>query len=161
MKPWRGIPVWQRFLGGINEAPLDLCWEWKQKSRLPSGYGRITIDGKSMLAHRAAWEFFYGPIPEKMIVRHKCDNPCCCNPLHLELGTDADNYNDMVTRGRRVLSGAKGERNCKAKLTKDQVMQIRQMYKTGKESTNTLARKFGVTQPLVSQIILNKIWKHV
>jgi hypothetical protein len=161
MKPWRGIPIWQRFLGSFSEAPIDLCWEWKSTARLKSGYGRISINGKQYLAHRASWEFFYGPIPEGMIVRHKCDNPPCCNPLHLELGTDAENYQDMIERGRRIFRGAKGEKNCKAKLSENQVIKIRQMYEHGNESTNTLARKFGVTQALISQIVLRKIWKHI
>lgn len=147
--------------GSIIEAPVDLCWEWKSTSRLKAGYGRITIDKKQYLAHRLAWEWAFGPIPDGMLVRHRCDNPSCCNPFHLELGTDQDNYNDMVERGRRVLSGAKGERNCKAKLSAEQVKQIRSMYQAGGESTNTLARKFNVTQGLINQIILRRIWKHV
>lgn len=147
--------------GSVTEAPVDLCWEWKSTSRLQSGYGRITINKKQHLAHRIAWEWAFGPIPDGMLVRHRCDNPPCCNPFHLELGTDQDNYNDMITRGRRVLSSAKGERNCKAKLRSEQILQIRQLYESGKESTNTLARKFNVTQSLISQIVLHKIWKHI
>jgi len=161
MKHWRGIPPWQRMWGSVTEAPVDLCWEWKSTSRLQSGYGRITIDKQQCLAHRVAWEWAFGPIDKGMLVRHKCDNPTCCNPFHLELGTDQDNYNDMVERGRRIFSGAKGERNCKAKLSAEQVQQIRAMYKAGGESTNTLASKFNVTQALISQIVLHKIWKHV
>lgn len=161
MKHWRGIPPWRRMWGSVTEAPVDLCWEWKSTSRLRSGYGRISIDGQQCLAHRVAWEWAFGSIPKGMLVRHKCDNPSCCNPFHLELGTDQDNYNDMVARGRRVLGRAKGERNCKAKLSVEQVKQIRAMYKAGEESTNTLARKFNVTQALISQIVLNKIWKHI
>lgn len=161
MTQWSKVPAWQRLWGSVTEAPVDLCWEWKSTSRLASGYGRITIDKKQLLAHRAAWEFAFGKIPSGMLVRHKCDNPSCCNPFHLELGTDADNYRDMVERGRRALSGAKGERNCKAKLTKHQVIEIRKLYRAGGESTNTLARKFNVTQALISQIVLNKIWKHI
>ncbi len=147
--------------GSVTEAPVDLCWEWKSTSRLQSGYGRITINKKQHLAHRIAWEWAFGPIPDGILVRHRCDNPPCCNPFHLELGTDQDNYNDMITRGRRVLSSAKGERNCKAKLRSEQILQIRQLYESGKESTNTLARKFNVTQSLISQIVLHKIWKHI
>lgn len=161
MTHWRGIPPWQRMWGSVTEAPVDLCWEWKATSRLKSGYGRITLNNRQHLAHRAAWEWAFGPIPNGMLVRHKCDNPTCCNPFHLELGTDQDNYNDMVERGRRIFASAKGERNCKAKLSESQIKQIRRMYQNENESTNTLARKFNVTQSLISQIVLKKIWKHV
>jgi hypothetical protein len=128
---------------------------------MPSGYGRISINSQQCLAHRVAYEWAFGQIPKGMLVRHKCDNPSCCNPFHLELGTDKDNYNDMIERGRRVFNGAQGERNCKAKLSEEQVKKIRAMYEAGGESTNTLARKFDVTQALISQIVLRKIWKHV
>jgi DNA-binding MarR family transcriptional regulator len=60
-----------------------------------------------------------------------------------------------------VFGGAKGEHNCKAKLSEEQVKKIRAMYEAGGESTNTLARKFDVTQALISQIVLRKIWRHV
>jgi hypothetical protein len=119
------------------------------------------MNGKTCLAHRVAYEWAYGAIPDGMLVRHKCDNPSCCNPAHLELGTDKDNYSDMVSRGRRVPGRPKGEKNCKAKLSEEEVKQIRLMYKAGGESTNTLARKFNVTQALISQIVLRKIWKHI
>jgi hypothetical protein len=161
MTQWNKVPAWQRLWGSVTEAPVDLCWEWKPKSRLKSGYGRITVNKRQMLAHRAAWEFAFGEIPTGMLVRHKCDNPSCCNPFHLELGTDQDNYNDMVERGRRIFASAKGERNCKAKLTEKEVLKIRELYAAGGESTNTLARKFNVTQPLISQIVLRKIWQHI
>lgn len=161
MKDWRGIPPWQRMWGSVSEAPIDLCWEWKSTSRLKSGYGRITLNGEQKLAHRAAWEWAFGLIPDGMLVRHKCDNPSCCNPFHLELGSDKDNYNDMIERGRRISRGAKGEKNCKAKLCENEVLEIRKLYKNGGESTNTLARKFNVTQTLISQIVRKKIWRHI
>jgi hypothetical protein len=69
--------------------------------RDPVGYGRIYIEGAKRIAHRIAWEVAHGPIPEGMIVMHAvCDNPPCCNPEHLKLGTHADNARDRVKKGR-------------------------------------------------------------
>ena len=69
--------------------------------RDPVGYGRMYINGAKRIAHRIAWEVAHGPIPEGMIVMHAvCDNPPCCNPEHLKLGTQADNARDRVRKGR-------------------------------------------------------------
>lgn len=65
-----------------------------------NGYGRIRIGKKSCGAHRVAYEVFIGPIPEGMLVCHKCDNRRCIEPTHLFLGTHADNTQDMLQKGR-------------------------------------------------------------
>ena len=64
------------------------------------GYGGFSVDGRSVRAHRHAWERVNGPIPDGLIVRHKCDNPPCVRIEHLELGTVQDNTDDMIARGR-------------------------------------------------------------
>lgn len=64
------------------------------------GYGRKYLKGRYLLAHRWAWEQANGPIPDGLVVRHKCDNPSCVNPDHLELGSQGDNVRDAVERGR-------------------------------------------------------------
>lgn len=83
------------------------CWEWRG-DRNELGYGRITLKRKGLFkarVHRVMFERYFGPIPDGMIVRHKCDNPPCSNPDHLELGTMADNTRDMMERGRHHTSG--------------------------------------------------------
>lgn len=78
------------------------CWEWP-KSRERGKYGRFhaTIDGRSeKKAHRVAWLLTYGVIPSPWFVCHHCDNPACCRPSHLFLGTSRDNTLDMVRKGR-------------------------------------------------------------
>lgn len=77
------------------------CWEWRGR-KLPSGYGTIANPGESswLYLHRLMYERYVGPIPEGLLIRHKCDNPPCSNPDHLETGTHADNMRDMVERGR-------------------------------------------------------------
>lgn len=80
------------------------CWEWSGK-RNDAGYGLFTAKKHGYLnarAHRAMWEFTNGPIPEGLLIRHRCDNPPCVNPDHLEPGTTADNSTDMVERNRSI-----------------------------------------------------------
>lgn len=88
-----------RFLAKVGIGSLDECWEWTA-ARHPSGYGTFYFNGKWSRAHRTAWELANGPIPEGLLVLHRCDNPPCVNPRHLWLGTDADNTRDMIAKGR-------------------------------------------------------------
>lgn len=75
------------------------CREWPgRKGR--NGYGLLTLRGGTLYAHRVVWELVNGPIPEGMEVCHTCDNPPCCNPAHLFLGTHQDNMLDMAQKGR-------------------------------------------------------------
>lgn len=72
----------------------------KGSARRGAGYGRMMRLGKVLAAHRVAWELKNGPIPKGLVVMHKCDNPGCVNPLHLEVGTQAQNMRDKIARGR-------------------------------------------------------------
>lgn len=156
----------------------DACWPW-QGPRFRAGYGR---SGHHGYAHRAAYENAHGPIPPGMVVRHRCDNPPCCNPAHLVLGTHAENMADMVARGRQCKGArkaaimrkvaargnrhgfrrhpeacARGERSGHAKLTETDVRAIRRA--TGTQSE--IARRYGVSQTTVSEILRRQIWKHL
>jgi hypothetical protein len=76
------------------------CWVWMGGRQKLMGYGKISLNGKDFLTHRVAWELANGPIPADMQVLHSCDNPPCCNPAHLHLGTHADNMREKTERGR-------------------------------------------------------------
>jgi len=138
------------------------CWEW-QGSRSSGRYGSfgMTVDGEfvSYKAHRAAYELARGPIPDGLHVLHKCDNPACCNPDHLFLGTHQDNMMDMKEKGRA--KGHQGEANFKAKLTEDQVRDIKFGPDQGYGSNRRLAKKHGISATMVSYIKHGKFWKHV
>lgn len=91
------------------------CIEAEKGSPHDFGYrvSFVWVGGRNYMvyAHRAAYESEYGPIPPGMVVRHKCDNPPCVNPEHLEVGTQADNAKDMSVRGR-VRNQHSGKSHC-------------------------------------------------
>jgi HNH endonuclease len=75
------------------------CWEWTAET-VKGGYGRYVHSGRKHLAHRVAHELLIGAIPDGLLVLHSCDNPPCCNPAHLRVGTAEDNMRDRSERGR-------------------------------------------------------------
>lgn len=98
---WGGASREERFLSLIDRSPGSTdCWPWRGQLG-GGGYGRVHWLGHSLRAHRKAYELLVGPIPSGLHVCHSCDNPPCCNPAHLWLGTDADNLADMRAKGRR------------------------------------------------------------
>lgn len=137
------------------------CWEFTGFC-LPNGYGRIGGKGGSKLAHRVSYEVHVGKIPEGMHVCHHCDNPPCVNPKHLFAGTRSDNTQDMVRKGRgHKITASPKTRNMahwKAKLTPDQVQQIRSRTA---EPRKTLAAEFGTSARYISAIICGTKRKHV
>lgn len=74
------------------------CWKWRGAK--DGGYGVFKLLGRTVAAHRVAYAFVHGDIPDGLVVRHKCHTPPCCNPTHLETGTHADNVRDRVLRDR-------------------------------------------------------------
>lgn len=137
------------------------CIHWTG-SRNKHGYGKIYLgrneNGSKIepFAHRWAWEHHNGPIPDGMIVCHKCDNPICMNPSHLFLGTDTDNMADRDSKGRQ----ARGERSKLSKLTAQDVTAIRALHSQGFK-IGRLAEMFGITYPGISGIVHRRTWKHI
>jgi hypothetical protein len=89
----------ERFLARIQKGAADDCWPWMGRLD-PNGYGRIDRDRKPRLAHRIAFFLANQNADQSFVVCHSCDNPRCCNPAHLWLGTQIDNVNDMIAKGR-------------------------------------------------------------
>lgn len=116
------------------------CWNWIG-SLQTCGYGQIKINGNNWTSHRASWVAHNGAIPNGMHVLHHCDNPKCCNPKHLYLGSHQDNMRDKLQRGRQ--SKRPGH-----KLTLSQVLEI----KTSSESVRTIAAQYGVSRSHVYAI---------
>ncbi len=147
-----------RFWSKVNKA--GACWLWVACTD-GHGYGTISVKNRPVKAHRVAWELTYGPIPGRLWVLHKCDNPPCCNPAHLFLGTAVDNSADMVSKGRGRYTPGEGESNGKAKLTNEIVRSIRAEYAAGGITQMQLSAKYNVTQAQISLIVLRKEWKHI
>lgn len=99
----RRIPIEERFWSKVSMAGPDECWEW-MGSRNTGGYGWFKVGDRATGSHRVAFELTSGPIPDGLLIRHRCDNPPCCNPAHMELGTPADNAADRTERGRHHLA---------------------------------------------------------
>jgi hypothetical protein len=88
----------------VLPEPNSGCWLW-ERTVDPRGYGRLRRGGKTVFVHRLAWADTYGPIPDDLIICHRCDNPGCANPDHLFIGTHADNVADKVGKGRQYRFG--------------------------------------------------------
>lgn len=149
------IPVSERFWENVQFRKPDQCWEWKG-STVSAGYGRIMERKHGMLAHRKAYELAKGKIPEGLVVRHTCDNPSCCNPRHLLVGTHKDNSQDSVERGRN----AKGEGQGNAKLSDRIVKELRKRH-AGGVSISQLSREYMVARSTIRNSIKGKTWSHV
>lgn len=98
---WVPVPTTaERFWAKVDKsAGANACWPWTA-SRSPKGYGKFMLDGTPRVASRLAWQLTFGPIEDGFYVLHHCDNPSCCNPAHLWLGTKAENNADMIRKGR-------------------------------------------------------------
>ena len=157
MNPKRD-PV-QNFWSKVKKDPSHPtgCWEWT--AGLNRGYGQFPVRGdKNYRAHRFAWSIIYGAIPPNKFVLHRCDNRKCVRPNHLFIGTQRDNVQDAIVKGRR--SSTQGEANGSAKLTNKQVLKMRRWFSQGKTLTY-LAKEFRVKVPTVHGIIHRKRWKHI
>lgn len=134
------------------------CWLWMAALIGPNAgnpnayeYGRFTMNGRRLLAHRASWELHFGAIPRGLKVCHSCDVSLCVNPAHLFLGTQIENMWDAVAKGRI----ASGERVHRARLTQADVAAIRA---SGERSVD-LARRYSIDSGQISRIRHGKAWR--
>lgn len=156
-----------RFWPKVNKT--DGCWLWTA-AKFRFGHGAFQLNGQACKAHRIAYELTYGPIPAGMLVCHQCDNPSCVRPDHLWLGTIKDNNNDRHTKGRthpgrNTRSGYKlppgahaGERNSHAKLTEQQVTEIRQRYTSEVVAAQQLADEYNVSVYTIHKVTGGETW---
>lgn len=132
------------------------CWLWVGHLSGRDGRGYLRIHGKNEIASRVAYKLFIGSIPNNLFVLHKCDNPACCNPKHLFLGTQSDNMRDAFSKNRKTV---RGESNPRVIITPSIVKEIRERYPT--EGGASLAREFGLDRTQPYRIFNKLTWGHV
>ena len=102
----RTLPMEQRFWAKVNKTAPDDCWEWV--GARAKGYGRFKAGERVVQAHRVSWELANGPVPEGLILDHRCANPACVNPKHLRTVTPSQNSQHLTGARRDSTSGARG-----------------------------------------------------
>jgi len=148
-----------RFWSYVSVGDAAACWPWT-RSFNNKGYGRFYLSGgRGVLAHRAAVAATSGGASPVGVVMHACDNPPCCNPARLSVGTHACNSRDMIAKGRSLRGrvGPRGELGPNRKLTQAAADEIRSLRDKG-FTHYALAEKFGVSRPRIAQILKGKAW---
>ena len=165
----------ERFLSKVDKDGLIIydnlnpCWIWIG-AKQNRGYGVFRFRGKASLAHRVSYVLFNGPIGDEIFVCHHCDNRPCVNPAHLFLGSNSDNIQDAIRKGRLATGDRSGSRKYPeklniwenhpmAKLTKDQVDEIRKLYRERAGSQHDIAMMFNISRGNVQNIVRGKIWR--
>lgn len=138
------------------EKPCKICTSHMKSEK---GYVWVVRNGRTRALHRVVWEEANGPVPDGMVIRHKCDQPDCCELTHLEIGTPKQNIQDQIDRGRF----AWGERAATSKLTAAQVKRIRNRLdkKYSIELVRKLAERYGITEDYTISLYKRETWKHL
>lgn len=142
-----GGQLWRRL-----RVTEDGCWLWTGAS-VRSGYGALNWHGRTVNAHRLAYELEHGPIPHDACVCHSCNRTLCCNPAHLYLATRADNIRDARRDGLMPA----GERHGRHKLSAEQVAEIRAAFPSNGYAQQ-LAARFGVHPNTIHRIRRGENW---
>lgn len=157
-----------RLVAKLSTTEPGKCWVWSGATG--GGYHRYGVIGtgagsrRLVSTHRVAWELEHGPIPDGMMVLHDCpggDNPLCCNPAHLRLGTHAENMSDMVAKDRQARGYAIAVNRRTTRLDPEKVREIRSALRGGASSQREIADLFGVSQQTISLIGSGRTWRHV
>ena len=153
-RPWNSpLAIWDR----IDVRDANECWPWT-RGKSHDGYGRIQLRGRDQYAHRIAWELANRRSADGFLVLHSCDNPGCCNPAHLRLGSHTDNQRDAIERGRR--DDRRGSQNHNAKLTETAVRRLRALRAQG-ATLRELAQEFGIAENTACMAARGTRWTHV
>jgi len=137
------------------EKTASGCWIF-HGPRNNMGYGMVSAGGNPMLAHRFFYQQVNGPIPAGMDACHRCDNPACCNPDHIFIGTRTDNMRDAVAKGRV----RRGETSAQARFSESDVLDMRRRHCAG-ETTGEIGRRYDTSYKTVWAIVHRKAWGHI
>lgn len=142
-----------KFWSNVNKASEKECWNWKLSTDR-YGYGKAKIGGLFYSSHRAAYEIGNGEINQLLFVLHSCDNPICCNPLHLFQGTHLENMKDKVKRNRSA------KIYTPTKLDQEKANEIRRLFLKEKKSKHELSRLYQVSPQAIRDVIARRFWNH-
>lgn len=131
--------------------PSDACRFWPYA--ITDGYGDLRIGKQTRRVHILTCERWHGPRPEGTVAAHFCGKPLCWAGEHLRWATFSENTKDAVRHGTHVAT--------KAKMTPNEVRAIRERYAAGGISQQELATAYGLTQAVVSKMILRQTWRNV
>lgn len=146
----------ERFWAKVDIRTFSECWPWLGYCT-EKGYGKFSPQEQyPKRAHIVAYILAFGPIRDSLLVLHTCDNPPCCNPTHLFLGTNQDNMDDMQRKGH-----TRGERNGFSKLIEQQVIEMRIMHATEQYTMQQIADYFSVSRGAARDAIDHVNWKHI
>ena len=145
-----------RFWEKVDKRGPDDCWEWIA-GKSNGGYGVFCTEEGTVGAHSQAWKLSNGIIPEGDYVLHSCDNPGCCNNAHLFIGTQTENMQDCISKGRF----SRGESNGQSKLNSVDVQLIRGWHESFEASREGLAKIFGVSKTTIGLIVRRVTWQHI
>ena len=153
----------ERYDSKVDKTAANGCWTWTAGTTY--GYGKFSLNGRSISAHRIALFGMYGPnlYDRGLIAAHACDNPPCVNPDHLFICTVQGNNSDMQykgrsTKGRHVNIGSK---HPQAKLTESGVRDIKRVLASSEHTQRAIAKMFGVSRPTIANIKAGRQWAHV
>lgn len=144
----------QRLWARVDRGAPSECWPFR--TAVSHEYGQLMDNYHLVLAHRVAYSLTKGKIPEGMVVRHTCDNPPCCNPAHLTIGTPGENSRDMTDRGRQ----ARLWRISTTKLTDEQVREVVRRRREGEGSAD-LAAEFGVSRGYINDLAAGRAYRAI
>ncbi|MDQ5821233.1 MAG: HNH endonuclease [Actinomycetota bacterium] len=153
--PPTGATLAARFWRQVERRGADECWPWAGY-RDADGYGVLSAWPTQLRAHRFSYELANGPLPPGLCARHRCDNPPCCNPAHLEAGTSIDNNRDKTERGRN----ATGEQHGMARYTVEQIREVKRLLAAGVARAQ-ISEQTGVRETTVATVALGRQWREV
>jgi hypothetical protein len=145
-----------RFHELVQQRGDDDCWLWLGSIK-NKGYGQFWYSHKQRLSHKIAYILAKGPIPENLHILHSCDNPPCCNPNHLFVGTNLENVRQKQERNRVI----KGSAVAVSRITEDDALAIRIRYASGGVTQAELGREYGIDDSVVSDIVRGTAWAHI
>jgi hypothetical protein len=149
--------LFHKFMSNVAVAGLDDCWPWTA-GRDGKGYGCFWSGDRRLISSRLAYVVGYGSVPTDLMVCHRCDNPPCCNPSHLFLGTNRDNMRDKAAKGRcNIPSGRDSHHAVFTERDAVKAIAIRQQGVTIRE----IARRMGVSKSTAHRMVTQYTYRPI